>query len=123
MSKAAFTLKAFAVYLFAVGPLLLLAPNLLLNALRHPETREVWIRVLGVVVFNLGIYYWFAAKSEARAFFAASVFTRMFVLIAFIALVLLGHAKPVLIPFGLIDFAGALWTLYALKSDPPLISK
>ena len=115
MSRAAFTLKIFAVYLYALGLVLVVSPNLLLNTFGFPPTDEVWIRVLGLVVINLGTYYWFAAKSEARPFFVASVFTRIFVLLAFTGLAVLGLAKPMLILFGAIDTAGGLWTLSALR--------
>ena len=117
MSRAAFTLKAFAVYLYALGLVLAVSPNLLLTTFGFPSTDEVWIRVLGLVVINLGAYYWFAAKSEARPFFVASVFTRIFVLFAFTGLAALGLAKPMLILFGAIDTVGGLWTLSALRRD------
>ena len=117
MSKAAFTVKVFGVYLFVLGLILLVSPNTLLSIFGIPETTEVWIRVLGVTVVTLGVYYWYAAKSEAKPFFIASIFTRMFVLVAFIALVLLGFTKPVLILFGTIDCAGGIWTFLALKGE------
>jgi len=117
MSRAAFTIKAFGVYLLALGLVLILVPNLLLALFGLPETREVWIRVLGVVVFNLGVYYWYAAKSEARPFFLASVFTRAFVLAAFVVFVAAGLVKPILILFGAVDFGGGVWTFQAMKKD------
>ena len=116
VSKAAFTVKAFAVYPFAIGMVLLVAPNLLLATLGFPATNEVWIRVLGVVVINVGVYYWFAAVSEARPFFVASIYARAFVCVALGALVALGLAKPLLAGFGVVDAAGALWTYWALRS-------
>ena len=117
MSKAAFTVKAFSVYLFVLGVVLVVVPNLLLSVFGFPPTDEVWIRVLGIVVVNLGAYYWYAAKSEARLFFLASVFTRAFVFVAFVALVVLGLTKPILIAIGTIDALGGLWTYFALKSE------
>lgn len=117
MSKAAFTIKAFAVYLFVLGILLLLVPNILLLPFGFPPANEVWIRVLGVVVINLGVYYWYAAVSEAKPFFLASVFTRGFVLLAFAGLVFFDLAKLMLIVFGAVDALGGLWTYFALRSD------
>jgi hypothetical protein len=61
---------------------LIVVPNLLLGIFGLPVTSEVWIRVVGVVVFNIGVGYWFAAKSEARAFFQGTVYSRSFVLVA-----------------------------------------
>jgi hypothetical protein len=118
VSKTAFTIKAFGIYLLVLGVGLIFAPNFLLSVFGMPQTTEVWIRVVGVVVFNIGVYYWFAAKSEAFPLFRASVYTRTFVLAAFAVFAALGFASPVLILFGAADFAGAIWTHMALRGDP-----
>jgi hypothetical protein len=68
-------------------------------------------------VAALGYYYITAAKSNAKAFFAATVHGKTWLLSAFIVLVLLGLAQPTLIIFGAIDFAGALWTWKSLRRD------
>jgi hypothetical protein len=117
VSKSAFTVKAFGVYLLVLGLGLISLPNLLLPIFGMQPTSEVWIRVVGVLAFNIGIYYWYAAKCEAKAFFLASVYTRAFVLAAFIAFVALGLTSPVLVLFGAIDVAGAAWTLVALRAE------
>lgn len=116
MSKAAFTIRAFGTYLLVLGVALVAVPNLLLGLFLMPATSEVWIRVVGLLVFNIGVYYIYAAKSEAREFFRASVFTRTLVLVGFAAFALTGLAKPMLVGFGLVDFIGGIWTWRALKS-------
>ena len=115
MSPAAFTVRAFGYYLLVLGVALVAVPNLLLGLFLMPATGEVWIRVVGLLVFNIGVYYLYAARCEATAFFRASVFTRPLVLVGFAAFVLAGLAKPMLIGFGLVDFLGGLWTWRALK--------
>lgn len=115
MSKAAFTIRAFGYYLLVLGVVLIAVPNVLLTMSFMAPTSEVWIRVVGVLVFNIGIYYLYAAQCEATAFFRASVATRAFVLAAFTAFALLGLAKPMLILFGAVDFVGGLWTWRALR--------
>jgi hypothetical protein len=115
MSPAAFTVRAFGYYLLVLGVALVAVPNLLLGLFLMPATGEVWIRVVGLLVFNIGVYYLYAARCEATAFFRASVFTRTLVLVGFAAFVLAGLAKPMLIGFGLVDFLGGLWTWRALK--------
>ncbi len=117
MSRTAFTVKAFAVYLFILGVLLIGVPNVLLSIFGVPQTSEVWIRVVGVVVFNIGVFSWTAAKHEDKAFFRASVHTRFFVLAAFAAFALLGLASPMLVLFGSVDFVGAIWTHLTLKAE------
>jgi hypothetical protein len=117
MSRTAFTVKAFGIYLLVLGVSLTLAPNLLLSVFGLAPTHEVWIRVVGVLGFNIGIYYWFAAKSEARAVFQASVYTRCIVIVAFTSFAALGFVSPVLILFGVADFLGGIWTWWALRAE------
>jgi hypothetical protein len=117
MSKSAFTVKAFGYYLLILGVVLIIVPNLLLTTFQLLATTEVWIRVVGVLVFNIGIYYIYAAQCEATAFFQASVYTRVFVLFAFATFAALQLASPMLIPFGTVDFLGAIWTYLALKGE------
>lgn len=117
MSKSAFSVKAFGIYLLLLGVGLTVVPNLLLSVFGMPPTTEVWIRVAGILVFNIGIYYIYAAKCEARAFFQASVYTRILVLVSFAAFAALGFASPVLVLVGAVDFAGGVWTQLALRAE------
>jgi len=115
VSAPARTVLVFGIYCVAVGAVLIFMPNVFLGLLGLAPTREVYIRVLGVVVSTLGFYYIAAARAEATSFFRWTVWGRPFVLAAFIALVLCGAAPPVLILFGAVDAAGALWTAWALR--------
>lgn len=47
----------------------------------------------------------------------ATVFGRFAVLLFFVAFVLLDFAPPVLILFGVIDAAAAIWTAIALRAE------
>ena len=116
-STSAFTVKAFGVYALLTGLNLMFAPNMLLGLFGIPATSEVWIRVVGVLAFNIGIYYWFAAKCEAKAFFEATVYLRGFVFIAFATFVALGFVNKALILFGVVEVAGAVWTWLALRKE------
>lgn len=117
MSRAAVSVFAFSVYLFALGSILIVIPNALLSIFRIAETTEVWIRVVGVLVLVLGFYFFTAARSELTAFFRATVYSRYAVLAFFVAFVILGFAPPVLVVFGVIDAGAATWTGLALRSQ------
>lgn len=117
MSKTAFTIKASCCYIIALGLALVLVPNLVMSAMRMPATSDVWIRVLGVTVINIGVFFWVAAQTEAMALLRASVVIRPLVLVWFAAFVALGLASPMLLVFGVIEAAGALWTWLALRAD------
>ncbi|HEV8689136.1 MAG TPA: hypothetical protein VGQ91_02475 [Ideonella sp.] len=117
MSRSAFSAKVFAIYLFLVGAVLIGAPNFLLSLLQMPPTSEVWIRVVGVTAFMIGIYAWVAAKHQDTSFLAASVYTRLLVFVAFTAFAVMGLASPMIVLFGVVDLLGGLWTHLALKAD------
>ena len=117
MSKSAQSLFVFSIYLFILGLILLVIPNVLLNLFSLPETNEVWIRVVGMLVFLLGFYDFQASKNEMIKFFQWSVYARAVVPIFFIVFVLLDFAPPILILFGVIDAVAALWTHLSLRSE------
>lgn len=117
MSRAAFSAKVFAVYLFVLGPALALVPDLALPVFRLAPTNEVWVRVLGVLVFNVGVYVWVCAKHENRPFLEASVAARVLMFVALAAFVIAGLASPMFALFGLVDLSGGIWTYLALKAD------
>ena len=115
MSRAARSVLIFGTYMIAIAAVLIASPNALLALCRLPPTREVYIRVLGVVVLTLGLYYVAAARAEALAFFRWTVWGRPLVLAAFVVLVVFRLGPPILILFGAIDAAGAIWTAAALR--------
>ena len=117
MSKSAFSAKVFAIYLFVTGSVLVVAPNVLLSIFRLPPSTDVWIHILGVTVFMLGVYSWVGAANENKSFLAASVYTRIVVFLALTTFAVIGLASPVIVIFGVIDLLGGLWTHFALKAD------
>ncbi len=117
MSKAANSVFYFGLYLALLGIVLLANPNFLLNQFSIPETNEVWIRVVGMLVLFLAVYYTQTARMEMTGFFWLTVYARAFVILFFTAFVLMELVKPVLILFGAVDFLGAVWTWCALRAN------
>ncbi len=118
MSPAARSLFAFGCYLLPLGLILLLVPNLLLGLFQIPATAEVWIRVVGMLVFFLSVYYFIAARAELRLFMRWSAWLRASVFVFFCIFVWLGLAPATLILLGAADLAGAAWTWVALRKQP-----
>ena len=116
MSRAATTVFVFSIYLFVLGPVLVVIPNTFLAVFGFPETAEVWIRVVGMLVCILGFYYFTAARNEIIPMIRATVYSRIAVLVFLVAFVVLGFAPATLILFGLVDFFTAAWTAMALRS-------
>lgn len=117
MSKSAFSAKVFAVYIFLVGIVLVVALNFLLSIFQMQQTTEVWIRVVGVLASMIGVYAWVGAKHNDKPFLVASVYTRFLVFAAFTTFAVFGLVSPMLIIFGVVDLLGGVWTYFALKAD------
>lgn len=116
MTAAAKSVYYFGWYLYVVGATLIFIPNMLLGLLGIPQTNEVWIRVLGVIVGLLGFYYHRCGAANNAQFFRLTVPARAFVFLAFVVFAVLKMASPMLIGFGVIDLAAAIWTYRALKN-------
>lgn len=115
MSDPAKTVFAFGWYILVLGAALVLAPNLVLTSFGLPPTGEVWIRVVGMLLLFIAGYYFLAARAEWTLFFRASVWFRSLVILFFLAFVLLGLVKPVVLAFAVVDLAAAMWTAAALR--------
>ena len=116
MSPAARSLHVFGQYLVGAGALLMLAPALLLGPLGIPVPGDAWVRVTGMVVLILGLYYVIGARAELLSFMRASVPVRAAVPLVLATFVAAGLAPAALLLFGTIDAAAALWTWLALRS-------
>lgn len=116
MSAPAKSLFVFAIYLTCLGLVLLLIPNTLFPFFGIPETHEVWIHVVGMLLLFLAFYCFQAVRTEWTDFFRWSVYLRSSVIVFFSAFVLLGLAPWVLILFGAVDLLFAAWTALALRA-------
>lgn len=117
MSLAGKTIQIFGIYLWVIGTILLVIPNLLLSILAVPNTEEFWVRIVGMLAILLGYYYWQSAQEEVRAFFQWTVYARATVIVFFVGFAVLRLAPPILMLFGFIDLAGAIWTEWALRKE------
>ncbi len=123
MSKAARSVFVFGIYLVALGLFLLIAPNTLITLFGLPETHDVWIRVVGMLVFLLSYYAIQAARNEVTEFIRWSVVARAAVILFFAGFVLTNLVKPILLLFGGVDLVAAVWTHLALRSDAKASNK
>jgi hypothetical protein len=115
MTAASRSIYYFGFYLILTGITLTVFPNMLLGMFGFPETTEVWIRVLGIVVFNMGLAYIVVAPSNNTLFLTFTVFARAAVFAWFLIFYFINLAPAQLIIFGVIDLAGAAWTYSALR--------
>jgi hypothetical protein len=115
MSKAATSVLLFGIYLAFLGVTLVAIPNVFLGVFGMPAASDIWIRVVGVLVLCLAFYYTQAGRRGLDDFFQWTVYVRCFVFVSFVVFVVLKLVQPILALFGVIDLAGATWTLLALR--------
>lgn len=102
------------VYVTITGLQLIFVPNLLLGLLGLPNTNEIWIRILGVIVFVLAILYRSIINFGTLEVVKSTIVTR-FVAAADIIILALWSGLPILILFASVDIATSIWTWFELK--------
>lgn len=117
MSKSAFSLFVFSLYMFVLGMLLIVVPNQMLSLFSVAETQEVWIRVVGMLILIIGFLNFMASRNELIIYIRWTVYGRLAVLLFLTLFVAFGLAPPVLILFGVIDALAAVWTAVSLRND------
>ena len=110
-----FAYRFWAGYLLLVGALLLLFPNDLIGLFGIDDIQDNWIRVLGALIFNLGLVYFPIIRDLHKGFIHWSIYSR-FVFFGFtIVIVLAGWLPANLLIFGAWDALNALFTWYAYR--------
>lgn len=117
MSKSAKSVLIFGVYLVLVGVMFLLIPNVLITPFGIEPTNEVWIRLSGVLLMAIAVYYILAAKYEIVVIMKATAFIRVTIIFFFTAFALLELVSPNIILFSVIDLLGGVWTYLMLKKE------
>jgi len=117
MSKSAKSVFIYGIYLAFNGIMLLLAPNVLITSLGIEPATEVWIRLSGILLMAISVYYFLAAKYELVVIMKATAFIRFSIIFFFTAFVLLDFVSQSIIVISAIDFLGGLWTYIMLKKE------
>lgn len=119
MSRAALSVFIFGIYLIFMGITFLFFPELMFTILAEPNPPDVASRVLGMIFLLLAYYYIRATLDEEgmKKFFMWTVHTRASVIIFLIIFAALELTSPLIILFGVIDFAFAAWTFWELHKE------
>ena len=121
MSYPARSVFIFSLYLFALGWGLILIPNVILSLFGLPASNEVWIRMLGMMTFFVGVFQFQAARKDQRDFFQMTVILRFSVFVFVSAFILAGFAPPIFLLVAVVDVVGASWTWLALRQTREFI--
>jgi hypothetical protein len=110
MQKTYKSLQGQMIYVILSGVPLFFVPNFLFRILGLEPTNEVWIRVLGLLVFILAFYYYALSKYGNKKTIMATVYGRTVFCIGMVSLVAFGLGKPILLLFALAESIFAVWT-------------
>ena len=117
MSKPARTIFYFGFYMILEVVLLLWSPDFLIKMAGIDPSAAVWLRLIGGIVAGLTIYYFSISLRRIRALYRVPIYERTAVFLTALALYLFNHAPLAVLLVGIVDLLGAIWTLWALKSE------
>ncbi len=108
------SLYAFGVYAVITGLTFIVYPNIF-QVMGLPEIIDGWARLIGLLAMVVGCYYLVNAGSGYRPFAVATIFVRLGFAIGVLLLFLSNEMPIEILPFGIIDIIGAIWTWHELK--------
>lgn len=115
MSATAKSVFYYSFYIIGMGLGLFFVPNLIMGVFRLGQTTEIWVRVLGLLAFCVGILYFYCARTNQTGFFRVSVPERIIFFLGTVALVVFFQVTPMLAAVGSVDLLGAMWTWLTLR--------
>ena len=117
MSSAAKSIYYYSFYMLAMGLGLLLIPNQIFGIFGVPQTHEIWVRLLGLMVFCTGILYFYCGRTNQIGFFRISVIERIVFFLGTAEIVVFFCVNPLLALVGSVDLLGAVWTALTLRNE------
>lgn len=118
MTRAGKSIFYFGFWVLACGLSLFLFPGFCLGLVGMHLPDTVVVRVLGMVLLYLAVYYFVAGRHpEFRPFYRVTVYTRSSALVIVALLAFAKMADPKIVGFVVVDALGALWTGLALRRD------
>lgn len=117
MTKSGKSVFFFGIYLLLTGVVLCFIPESFISILKLPEIPTAWARLLGILVLILGSYYIVSGRNDLKPFINATIYLRMFFLAGTIVLFATGQMPMEILPLGVIDLIGALWTMFSVKAE------
>jgi hypothetical protein len=120
VSRAGKTVFYFGFWVLLCGLGMLLFPKLILGLMDIDASAAIVARLLGMLLLFLSSYYFVAGRRpQYRTFYWVTVGTRFSALLFVSAFVLFAGARPEMLLFVVVDIAGAVVTLLALRAEKP----
>ena len=125
MWNARFSVLVWAIYELVIGVSLFLIPTQFTQIFGIDDPQEVWIKVVGLTVVLIGVYYLGGVLNNSTWMYRYSVFGRLIAVVGLVYLAILDGPWQLWI-FAIVDALGGLWTYSALRPrrvpDPDVTS-
>lgn len=115
LRSPAFSVLCFGVYLLGQGLALFLFPTFLLGLFQIPTPLDVWVRVVGIALLVLGLYYTLASRANLTTFFRFTTYGRTLQFFLFLILYTIAPLPLMLLGFSFLELLSGLWTYWALQ--------
>jgi hypothetical protein len=116
MNRVAVSVFAWGLYLIGAGLGFLFVPAPLLSLFRFSPAPEGWIRIIGLLVAILGVYYVYCALKNDITFIRITAYGRVAFALGSLVLVILKLVEPPMLLIGGLDALGATWTFLSLRA-------
>ena len=125
MTRTSKSVLYYSFYMELVGILMIVFPQVVLKILNINTDAGILVRFLGMVDVFMGYYYLRSGlgKDKLKNFYQLTIHTRFAALVFLVFFVVFWNANPVVILFGLIDTAGAVWTIVSMRLDKRTVAK
>jgi len=117
MMKSANSLFYFGIYVLVTGLTLCFIPDKFIAILKLPEIPLSWARLIGFLAIIIGCYDIISGRNNIRPLVKASVYLRLFFFLGVLFLFLSGQMTKEILPIGIIDLIGAIWTALAIRAE------
>lgn len=118
MTKSAKSLYYFGFYVLLTGIIICLIPDKFMSLLKLPEITNAWARVIGLLVIIIGSYDILNGRNNVKPLIKASIYLRILFFLGILVLYISGQMPTEILPLGIIDVLGAIWTALSLKAEP-----
>ncbi len=110
----------FGIYLMIIpGTGLMVLPAFLLELFQLRHGADYWTaRMMGMLAFVIGGYYYYIAQLRIEALYPITVRLRALAALYMVGLWIMGEVEMTILLFAAVDTSGALWTAWTLtKTD------
>lgn len=117
MTKSGKSVYYFGIYVISIGVVICLLPEAFISMLKLPDIPTAWARVMGFLAIIIGGYEIIGGRNNLKPLIIGSIYLRLFFFAGIIVLFATGQMPKEILPLGIIDLLGALWTVLSLKAD------